>query len=148
MGISHKMIVSTDELRAMIPQKHPMVMIDGLLFSDASSTKTCLTIREDNIFFSGGFFREPGLIENIAQTAASGAGYQSILNNEEISLGYIASVQNLTIYRLPEIGSDLITTVDLKNKVFDITVLQGKIYQDEALIAACDMKVFQQTKQD
>ncbi len=148
MGVSHTIIVSSEELRELIPQKHPMVMIDGLLVSEETMTKTCLTIREDNIFFNDGFFREPGLIENMAQTAASGVGYQNSLSNQAPPRGYIASVQNLNIYQLPEVNSEIVTTITLKHKVFDITVLEGKIHLEKVLIASCDIKVFQKIEHD
>jgi hypothetical protein len=146
MGVPQKMIVSGNELEAIIPQKYPMIMVDGLLFSDGTITKTCLRIRKDNIFYSSGLFREPGLMENIAQTAASGVGYQDLQNNQDPLPGYIASIQKLNIHQLPLLDSEIITTVELKNRVFDIMALEGKIHLGKTVIASCEMKVLQNIK--
>ena len=66
-----------EQLLKFIPQRSPMVMIDKLYFSDAEKCVTGLNISEENIFCRDGFFREPGLIENMAQTAAVHAGYNT-----------------------------------------------------------------------
>ena len=57
-----------------IPQKPPMVMVDRLTGVVDNVTTTNFLIRDDNIFCEKGEFREPGLIENMAQTAAAGTG--------------------------------------------------------------------------
>jgi hypothetical protein len=62
---------------ALIPQKPPFVMIDALLFSDEKRTVSSFKIPEKNIFVKEGLFLEPGLVENIAQTAAARAGHET-----------------------------------------------------------------------
>ncbi|HMJ46203.1 MAG TPA: hypothetical protein VK498_02685, partial [Ferruginibacter sp.] len=64
-----------DAILSYIPQRPPFVMVDKILSSGESSTRTSFIIHEKNIFVENGKFREPGLVENIAQTAAAGAGY-------------------------------------------------------------------------
>ena len=71
-------IAEGGQLLKLIPQRHPMVMIDKLFFSDAEKCITGLHINEENIFCNNGFFCEPGLIENMAQTAAVHAGYNTL----------------------------------------------------------------------
>jgi predicted hotdog family 3-hydroxylacyl-ACP dehydratase len=55
----------------LIPQKPPFVMIGRLLHWDEKLTRTSFLVNDDNVFVEDGEFREPGLIENIAQTAAA-----------------------------------------------------------------------------
>ncbi len=55
-----------------IPQKPPMVMVDRIVEINDMTTVTAFLIRADNVFVDNGLFREPGLIENIAQSAAAG----------------------------------------------------------------------------
>ena len=52
-----------------IPQRDPFFMIDDVVFAEGNITRTTLAIKDDNLFVSGGLFSEPGLIENMAQTA-------------------------------------------------------------------------------
>ena len=66
---------STTNILSYIPQRPPFVMVDEII--DSGEKKTCskFLIKEDNIFVENGFLKEPGLVENIAQTAAARAGY-------------------------------------------------------------------------
>ena len=47
-------------------------------------------------------FKEPGLVENIAQTAAARAGYISHTENKPVLVGYIGAVNNLQVFSLPK----------------------------------------------
>ncbi|MEZ4947941.1 MAG: hypothetical protein R2784_00870 [Saprospiraceae bacterium] len=45
-------------------------MVDKLWHSDEKETLSGLFISEDNLFVENGHLAEPGIMENIAQTAA------------------------------------------------------------------------------
>jgi hypothetical protein len=64
---------------SLIPQRPPFVMIGSLLYNDEKVTRTTYRVSQQNIFVEHGLFREPGLLENIAQTAAARAGYIAAL---------------------------------------------------------------------
>ncbi len=133
----------------LIPQREPMVMLSNLLkFTDNSAT-TCLNIKDDNIFCINGLFHECGLIENIAQTAAAMNGYKALKNNEEVKKGYIGAIKNLNIYKIPDVNTQIQTTVKLTNRVMNVDIIQGTIMQKNNKIAECEMKIFlEETKQD
>ncbi len=126
----------------LIPQSQPFVMVSKLLFSDKKFTRTSFIISEDNVFVENGEFREPGLIENIAQTAAAGAGYRARSTNKTPALGYIGAIKNLEIFSLPKINDELITEIIIEDKVFDVTLISGRSWCNEVLIARCEMKIF------
>src|SRR4051812_15066149 len=69
----NQMLVTIENIISFIPQKPPFVMIDQLISSDETSTRTGFQVRADNIFVEDGFLTEPALVENIAQTAAARA---------------------------------------------------------------------------
>ena len=117
-------------------------MISKLLSSDESSTRTSFQIREDNIFVEKGFLREPGLMENIAQTAAARAGYMARMANLPVQVGYIGAVKNLEVGGLPKAGEELITEIKIKDQVFDVTIISGTIWCKEVVVAQCEMKIF------
>ena len=77
MASSEKIIATEATIGHYIPQKSPVIMIGKLLEVTDTKTVTSLLIKDDNLFCSEGLFREPGLIENMAQTAAAGVGYIS-----------------------------------------------------------------------
>ncbi len=81
-------------------------------------------------------------MENIAQTAAAGAGYVALKNNEPVLVGYIAGVKNLEIFALPKVGDIIETTVIIKMQIFDVTIVSGIIKCNEELLATCEMKIF------
>lgn len=136
------MIVSKEHIQPLIPQRKPFVMIDALLYSDEKLTRTAFHIKEENIFVVEGFFREPGLLENIAQTAAARVGYIVQKENKPAPMGYIGAVKNFEVFGLPEIDDDLETEITITNQIFDITVITGTVTCKKKVIARCEMKIF------
>ncbi len=142
MASFKKIIADETEIHDYIPQKPPMVMVGKLLSVEGNRTVTSLTISEENLFYEGGAFNEAGLIENIAQTAAAGAGYRSLLKNEPTPPGFIGGIKNLVIHSLPIAGDLLFTEVVVEHEVFNATVITGKSSVNDKLVAECEMKIF------
>jgi len=117
-------------------------MIDKLVSFTETTTATSFTIRADNIFVDNGSFKEPGLVENIAQTAAARAGYVAHTENKPVLVGYIGAVSNLQVFSLPKTGDELITEITIENQIFDVTLISGKITCNEQTVAQCRMKIF------
>ena len=127
----------------LLPQKPPMVMVDTLVRYAELAAVTRLEIRPDNIFVRNGHFTEPGLVENIAQTAAAHAGYTNSMNGQsEAPIGYIAAVDHLQIHQLPAVFSTIETSIQVQNHVMNITIIGGTITCDGQLVAQCEMKIF------
>ena len=135
-------MIIDENILDLIPQKAPFVMVGNLLYADDKITRTNFTIKEGNIFLEKGKFSEAGLIENMAQTAAAGAGYNSKRNNKPVQIGYIGSVKNLEIFSLPKINDEIITEITVENQLFNVTIISGKIWCDENLVVQCEMKIF------
>jgi predicted hotdog family 3-hydroxylacyl-ACP dehydratase len=131
-----------ENILPFIPQRPPFVMVDKLLYCDETTARTSFTVRPDNIFVEDGELREPGLAENIAQTAATRSGYASAAANEPTPVGYIGAIKNLEIMALPKTGDKLMTEIKIVNQVFDVTLISGKVFCDERLMAQCEMKIF------
>lgn len=142
MGISDTVLTGKDAITELIPQRMPIVMIDELLRSDEKSTVTRFEVRGDNIFCEENFLAEPGLIENIAQTAAARMGYFAKSTGTEVPLGFIAAVSSLTVKSRPRVGETIETTVTVVNEVIGITIIEGMITLNGEEIARCEMKIF------
>ncbi|MDH5249345.1 MAG: 3-hydroxyacyl-ACP dehydratase [Cyclobacteriaceae bacterium] len=136
------MLANQDDILRFIPQRNPMVMVHALLEASDDHAVTQLTINPDNVFVAAEYFAEPGLVENIAQTAAVHVGYRCSLIDTPIPIGYIAAVKNLRIEKLPGQNSVITTSVKVINQVLDITVIQGKIEQNGKLLCSCEMRIF------
>ena len=130
-----------DEVIALIPQKAPIVMVDTLYECLPEKAVAGLTIRADNMFCEDGLFREPGIIEHIAQSAALKAGYEQRSNNNPPAIGYIGSVKNFVLHFLPRTGNRLTTTITVLHVVGNISVLHGKVECEGKTVAECEMKV-------
>lgn len=142
MGIYDNVIATGEDILNFIPQRAPMVMVEKLHKAEGGQTIGSFEIKEENIFCKDGYLQEPGLIENIAQTAAVGVGFEYRNEDKDVPTGYIGAVQKLTIHKLPEIGKSIVTEINVEHKVFNTTLINGKITCDDELIADCTMKIF------
>jgi 3-hydroxyacyl-[acyl-carrier-protein] dehydratase len=146
--LTNEPILQHASVSALIPQQPPIEMVDTLWLNDDKTTISGFTIQADNIFCKEGFFTEPGIIENIAQTAALRAGYIVSLLAKDGKLtgpppvGYIAAIKNLNIHQLPKVGAALKTEIIVKQVIFDVTLIAAKTICNGELIAECEMKIF------
>ena len=136
------MLATKDDITRFIPQRDPIVMVHNLLEASDDHAVTELYIEDNNVFVSDGFFLEPGLVENIAQTAAVHVGFQCYKKGIPIPIGYIAAIKDLKIIHVPPSKSTLTTTVKITNKVLDVTVAQGAIIQNGEILCSCEMRIF------
>jgi len=135
-------MVAKEDILSLIPQKPPFIMIDKLLYSNETVTRASFLVKEENIFVETGEFCEAGLMENIAQTAAAGAGYIARLENKPVSAGYIGAVKNLEIKVLPKINDELITEIKIETRVFEFMLISARVCCKGELVAACEMRIF------
>ena len=126
----------------LIPQRPPMVMVDNLISCNENITITKLLIRKENIFCSNGFFTEPGLIENIAQSAAARVGYFNKLNDTEPLIGFIGAIKELNIFFLPKELTEINTEITIESEILGFTLIHGKIFSDNKIVASCEMRIF------
>lgn len=136
------MFIHTDDITAYIPQRTPIVMISGILEVNGPVTRTGLHIAADNIFVENGVLTAPGLMENIAQTAAARVGYIAKQENSPVPLGFIGAVKDLEILELPPAGQMIETTTEIGGEVFNATMVTGKVMFEGRVMAQCEMKIF------
>ena len=136
------MLARRNNITQYIPQRFPIVMIHDLVEASDSQAITNLAVESDNVFVSDGFLSEPGLVENIAQTAAVHIGFQCARKNLPIPIGYIAAIRGLRINKLAPVGKTVKTTVRITNKVLELTVVEGKVELDDEVLCSCEMRIF------
>jgi len=136
------MIVTKENIQSLIPQRPPFVMVDELIYSDEKSSRTSLLITDDNLFVVNGELREPGLLENIAQTAAARAGHDALHENKPVKVGYIGAVKNFEVFKLPVLNDRIETEITVEDQVFGATLITGITKCNDELIARCEMKIF------
>lgn len=136
------MIFRDKEIFMLIPQRPPIVMVDVVWSADEQSADTGLTIQENNIFVKDGLFREPGLIEHIAQSAAAFAGYGTFVRGEEPKLGFIGEIKDCVFNLMPPVGSELRTHIQLVTVIGGIRLINAEVRLKDELVATCVMKFF------
>jgi len=127
-----------------IPQRPPFVMIDKLVSVNETETQTQFLIREGHLFVENGFFTEPGLIENMAQTAAAGTGKNAADNGLPAPVGFIGAIKGLEIYSLPPAGAMIHTKVTFIMQVMNAHVVQAVITCNNNRVAKAEFKIFLQ----
>ena len=133
------------DIKTLLPQQPPFVMVDALVNVDKRITCTRLKVRENNIFVEDGVLTESGVTENIAQSCAARMGYISkfgvVGEESEVKIGFVGSIKDLVFENLPKVGEELHTTVEMINEVFNITLVTAKVEVGSKLIASCEMKI-------
>lgn len=126
----------------LIPQRAPFVLVDEIIECDGTRTLTGFSFDTAHILCREGKLMEAGLIENIAQSAAAGAGYHFVSKGLPVPIGFIGSVDKFRLYFLPKSGEELITEVIITNKVMNVSIAGCKITVNGTLCAECQMKIF------
>lgn len=133
------------DIRQLIPQRSPIVMVDKLLWVRGDEAMCQLTVREDNYFLEAdGRMAEVGLIEHIAQSASAFAGYRAMENSNatEPPVGYIGEVKHFHVSHRPTVGDTLQTTITMGPEVQGVTIIQGRTLCGDKLAAETQMKIF------
>ena len=124
----------------LLPQKEPFVMVDTLLHYTETSIHSAYTIRPGDIFSEEGFFLEGGIVEHMAQSVALHTGYQYYLKNELAPVGYIGSISQVAIERLPAVGETLNTRVEILQEFMGITLVSVETFVHDLPVASGKMK--------
>lgn len=132
-------------IKQLIPQRSPIMMVDELLCVNGDEAQCRLTIREDNFFLeSDGLIAEVGIIEHIAQSASAFAGYRAIdAGATEPPVGYIGEVKNFHLSQRPAVGDVLITTITMGPTVDGVTIISGECKREDGeAVADTRMKIY------
>jgi len=135
------MILASNKVLEIIPQKAPFVMVGNLLQAEETELTSDFTISEDNVLCENGVFSTPGLMENIAQTCAAGFGYLAQKNGAEPQVGFIGSITRMKAYKNPNIGETITTNIKVVTTFESITMVKGESYLGDEKLLECEMKI-------
>ena len=138
------MLVEKNDVLRFIPQRPPMVMVDGLLASNESESSTIFQLSNKNIFCKDGFFTEAGLIENMAQTAALKAGFEAQQKGDKVKTGFIGAVKNFILHQLPKDDETLTTKIKPTHNFGNISLVKGEVWSAAHLMAEAELTIFTQ----
>ena len=129
------------DIKNLIPQKDPFIMVDTLRSYSKSTAISSLTIQKDNIFFENYTLNEAGLVENMAQTVALHTGYEYFLKGMDAPTGYIGAIKNIEILKLPLLNETISTEVQIIQEFMGVTLVGIIVFGERnEKIASCQMK--------
>ncbi|MFQ6600402.1 hypothetical protein [Flavobacterium sp. C3NV] len=134
------LLLEKEAVENLLPQKFPFVMVDKMYSYTETSLIAGLEIKNDNIFFDKDTFLEAGLIEHMAQSVALHTGYQFFLKNETAPTGYIGSIKEIEIKKLPKINDKIQSTITILQEFAGITLVDVVTYLNNEEIANGQMK--------
>lgn len=137
-----KLPITGQNLIDLIPQKPPFVLISSLLAVSEEHSVTTFKFDGNHVLCHDGKLTTGGLMENIAQTAAAKTGYECSMRGKKLPIGFIGDVRDFVCTRLPNVGEELITEINITNKIFDVTIISGTVKLKGEEIASCNMKIF------
>ena len=133
------MLYQGEDIKKLIPQRDPIMMVDALVSAEGDVCKTELGVRESNFFIEDDqLMSEP----HIAQSASAFAGYRCVVKGEPAPVGYIGEVKKFHCYRRPAIGDVLSTTITMGAEVNGITIITGETTVNGEVVADTQMKIF------
>ena len=132
-------ITSKEILLQCIPQRDPIVMVDQLIQYSENQLIAGHLVKKDRLFTTN-LLTEPGLIEHMAQSVALHTGYSYFIKQENAPIGYIGSISQLVINRLPEIDENITTYVQIIQEFGGITLVDIVSKVEEEIIASGQMK--------
>ena len=124
----------------LIPQKHPFKMVNIIFDYSKDHINTGFEIDKAVYFKYNNQFLESGLIEHMAQSVALHTGYKYFLLNQPAPTGYIGSIKNITINRLPNIDETILTHVKIVQEFGDITLVEIESKIGDEIISFGEMK--------
>ena len=133
-------LLEKESVGNLLPQKFPFVMVDRMFSYSETSLVAGLKIQNDNIFLAENTFLEAGLIEHMAQSVALHTGYQFFLKNETPPTGYIGSIKDIEIKKLPKINDTIQSNITILQEFGGITLVDIVTFLNDEEIASGQMK--------
>lgn len=135
-----------NDIKRLIPQRDPFMMVDTLEERDGNNAIATLVVRRDNYFLLPDVtMAETGLIEHIAQSCSAFAGYLALSKESSVPpVGIIGEVKHFVCHRRPHVGEMLETTVAFDMTFGNVTLATGKSFVGEEPIADVKLKIFMQ----
>ena len=138
-GTAH---IMNEDIKRLIPQRNPILMVDSLLSAEEGVATTAFTVKDGDMLTTEGQLMEVGLIEHIAQSASAFEGYKALLNGAtEPPEGMIGEVKKFTCYRQPKVGECLHTTITMGVNCGDVTIITAETRVGDELVADTMMKI-------
>ncbi|MDR2744880.1 MAG: hypothetical protein LBB66_06790 [Desulfovibrio sp.] len=110
-----------------MPHALPMLCIDALISVSKTGAEATAFLRSGHILLDIDVISEVGYIELAAQTAGALKGYWDKAAERPIGDGYLAAVQNFTVWGKARLGETLSTSVTLLTELSGVQLIEAEI---------------------
>ena len=142
------MKIKGEDIKRLIPQREPFMMMDEIEASDGTHAVTALTVLKENYFILyDGTMAETGLIEHIAQSCSALMGLQALEQEnpgENPPVGLIGEVKRFECQCRPKIGEKVTTSIEFGFTFGNVTMATGESRIGDETIAKAQLKIFMQ----
>lgn len=140
------MKIKGEDIKRLIPQREPFMMMDEIEVSDGTHAVTTLTVLKGNYFIlPDETMAETGLIEHIAQSCSALMGSQALEQNTvNPPIGLIGEIKHFECNRRPNIGEKISTNIEFGFTFGNVTMATGESYVGNKMIAKAQLKIFMQ----
>lgn len=125
-------------IQNMLPQRPPIVMVDGVSLIDDLKAETSFKILPDNIFVKDGKFMECGIVEHMAQSVAAMQG----MRGTEVRVGVIGELRKIRFNTLPSVNDEIRSCVELEMEFGNTLSVSVETFCGDTNIATGRIKVF------
>lgn len=131
------------DIRTLLPQQEPVVMVDRLISADLTTATTELDIRDGDLFVENGALKSYALIENFAQTCAAQLGYvdKYVHGNDCVRIGYIGSVKKMHIFDAPRVGETMVTCMRVQEDFMNMKLVTVESFVENRQIATSELTI-------
>lgn len=120
--------VRSIDIHTLLPQQEPYVMVERMTHFDTLRTVTTTMVKEDHTLVEDSHLTEAGLLENVAQTCAARIGYiNRYILHRSITAGVVGAMRNMNIHRLPAVGEQLTTEINVKQEALNLLLVTATV---------------------
>ncbi|WP_144393745.1 3-hydroxylacyl-ACP dehydratase [Pleionea sediminis] len=141
------MVAVTDfKIEELVPHASPMVLIDEPISADQDHFSSLIKVKSDNLFYDDDIRGIPSwvIMEMMAQTIAAYAGFQEILANKPVRVGFLLGTRKFqsNISHL-ELNQEYVVTVNkLYQEYNGLGSFACSMTKSETVIATANLNVF------
>ena len=128
----------------LIPHRKPMRLIGRLNASDGKSGSASARFAADSPFVIDrkGTIERLALLELIAQTYAASKGYEDLVDDIDVSQGYLVGISNAVYYSDAYVRQDLLIKVESEEAFDKFHLATGEVWRDDILLMEAKLKIW------
>ena len=129
----------------LLPHEKPILMVKDIISYDDTTKSSTVTASVD---IDSPFLDDAGQVENecfieiIAQAAAAQHGFNRQREQLPLEQGFLAGVNFMKIYGTANTGDSLVVNVECGTEISSLSVINGKIFNNDELIAEVTITVW------